>query len=411
MIKKALNGNIRDVILLGCAAVIIIFSAVSAVVYAGNSCRRPVEVNPGEIGLTDYTASGVYVPDSADEMLRTEAENIVAAMSNEIKVGQLLLIRSNGMSLDRFAKMAAECHVGGVVLFGNDVEGHTADTMKGYISTLQNACGGKLLVCVDEEGGTVVRLSANKNLRSARFRSPQAIYAAGGMEAIRSDTAEKCEFLKGFGVNVNFAPVADVVTNSRGFLYKRAFGIGAQETAQYVHEVVSVMEEHGMGSSIKHFPGYGNASGDTHNGLVVLDTPEAEIRSRDLLPFVSGIAAGADSVMVTHTIVSAIDPVNPATLSPAVISVLRSDLGFDGVIISDAMDMGAISEYTGGKDACVAGFCAGLDMLCTPANAKTAYNALLGAVQDGTISQERLDESVTRIVMWKLSLGIYEMDG
>ncbi len=277
--------------------------------------------------------------------------------------------------------------------------------------TLQEAAGGRLLVCVDEEGGTVVRLSSNPNLRRTAFSSPQYLYLTGGMELIREDTAEKCQFLQSYDINVNFAPVADVVTSSRGFLYRRAFGKGAEQTAEYVAEVVGVMEQCGMGSCIKHFPGYGNTSGDTHNGLVTVDTAEEIIYAQELLPFAAGIEAGADSVMVTHTVLSAIDPDRPATLSPAVIGILRDHLGFEGVTVSDAMDMGAIEEYTGGRDACVAAVLAGIDLLCTPADAREAYNALLAAVQDGTIPSERLDEAAERIVLWKIELGLYETDG
>ena len=413
MAKRAQSGHIKDNILLCAAALIIILSLISAVVLIEHlrSSSAAKAVYYEQIGLTDYTDSGIYVPDSVDELLLAEAETIVSAMSDEVKVGQLLLIRSNGVSCEEFAELAAQCHAGGVVLFGEDTEDKTADSLRAYIDTLQEAAGGKLLVCVDEEGGTVVRLSNNEALRSSRFQSPQYIFTLGGMNAIREDTAEKCEFLQSFGINVNFAPVADVVTSPTGFLYRRAFGRGGEETAEYVYEVVSVMEEYGMGSTVKHFPGYGNSAGDTHDGLVTVDTSEEDIRQRELLPFVAGISAGVDSVMVTHTILSAIDPGIPATLSPAVISILRNDLGFEGVIISDAMDMGAIDEYTGGTDACVAGFLAGLDMLCTPDDALAAYDALLTAVRDGTISQQRLDESVVRIVLWKMELGLYETNG
>lgn len=353
----------------------------------------------------------VFEAETADEILLKNAKNTVSAMTDEEKAGQLLLIRSNRLSDSEFISLAAECKAGGVVLFADDIEGKTADELKKLTADLQSSCGGRLLICVDEEGGKVVRVSSNKNLRNSPFRSPQDIYDAGGMEAIRADAAEKSDFLLGFGINVNFAPVADVVTSRSGFLYKRAFGEGAQETADYVSEVTAVMKQRGIGCTIKHFPGYGNSSGDTHNGLVRVDTPLSEIKERELLPFAAGIAAGADSVMVTHSIISAVDAEHPATLSPAVISLLRDELGFEGVVISDAMDMGAIEEYSGGSDACVAAVLAGIDLLCTPNDAKAAYNSLLAAINDGTIPRERLDEAVTRIILWKQSLGLYEISG
>jgi len=364
----------------------------------------------GIISESDYDKEA-FEAAAAEKILLDNARSIVSAMTNEEKAGQLLLIRSNGLSESEFISLAAECKAGGVVLFADDIEGKTADSLRQLTAGLQSACGGRLLICVDEEGGQVVRVSSNKSLRSSPFRSPRLIYVAGGMEAIRADADEKSDFLLGFGINVNFAPVADVVTSPQGFLFGRAFGVNAEKTAEYVSEVVTVMKQRGIGCTIKHFPGYGNSSGDTHNGLVRVDTPLAEIKERELLPFRAGIAAGADSVMVTHTIISAIDAERPATLSPLVVSLLRDELGFEGVIISDAMDMGAIEEFGGGKDACVAAFLAGIDLLCTPADAKTAYNSLLAAINDGTIPPERLDEAVTRIILWKQSLGLYEISG
>ena len=348
---------------------------------------------------------GEYAPaDPVGDYVR----EVISGMSVEEKVGQLLLVRSNGVTNAEFAALASRVHAGGVVLFADDVDNKDAAQLTKDISVLQESCGGKLLVCVDEEGGTVVRVSRNPLLRESKFRSPQAVYADGGMEAVRSDAQEKCRFLSGFGFNVNFAPVADVVTDSNGFLYQRAFGKDANQTANYVNNVVDVMTENNMGCTIKHFPGYSNAVGDTHNGLVVVGTSREDIINTELTPFRAGIAAGADSVMVTHSIMTELDPDRPSSLSPTVISILRDELEFDGVIISDGMDMGAILQYGGGKDVCVAAFLAGNDLLCTPADPDAAYNALLAAVDDGTISAERLNESVGRIIRWKINLGLYD---
>lgn len=338
----------------------------------------------------------------------SRAEQIMAEMTLEDKIGELLLVRSNGLSNAEFAELAARCHAGGVVLFADDINEKDASQLTADIAALQTACGGRLLVCVDEEGGTVVRVSRNELLRPTKFQSPQSVFEQGGMEAIVDDAAEKSEFLAGFGFNVNFAPVADVVTDSNGFLYKRAFGQGAEETAEYVKNVVSTMKACGMGCTIKHFPGYGNAYGDTHNGIVVVGTSKKEILNSELTPFKAGIAAGADSVMVTHSIMTELDPDRPSSLSPATISLLREELGFDGVVISDGLDMGAILQYSGGKDVCVTAFLAGNDLLCTPTDADIAFDALYKAVEDGTISPERLDESVKRIVEWKIGLGLYD---
>ena len=380
---------------------IVLLGTVGAISTCG---EEPVDDSP-------VTPDFPVVPDAPAELTEDEqrlldARELVAGMTDEQKVGQLLLIRSHGASAADFAAQISALDAGGVVLFADDCADMTPEQVRAYTAQLQEAAGGSLLICVDEEGGSVVRLSGNRKLRDSKFRAPQALYASGGMELITSDTAEKCAFLKDLGVNVNLAPVADVVTDSHGFLFSRSFGRGAEETAEYVRTVVTVMKQQGMGSAIKHFPGYGNSSGDTHNGLVVLDTAEAVIRERDLAPFKAGIEAGADSVLVTHTVINAIDPVNPASLSPAVISMLRNDLGFGGVIMTDGLDMEAITDFAGDTDACVTALLAGADLMCTPADAAQSRAALLEAVGSGTIPSERLDNAVTRIVVWKLGLGM-----
>ena len=346
-------------------------------------------------------------PEPEPDPVLVKAEEILSQMTTEQKVAQLILVRGDKTAEQDLINYLQQYGAGGVVLFADNFRGKNEQQVISMISSLQSAAGGNLLICVDEEGGTVVRVSSNELLRSRRFKSPQAVFSSGGMDAIAADTREKCEFLKRYGINVNFAPVADVVTSPSGFLYKRSFGKDAQQTAQYVGTVVSIMDECTMGSSIKHFPGYGNSSGDTHNGLVTSDITEQTLWTSDLVPFIKGIESGADSVMVSHTIVNAIDPNNPASLSPTAMNLLRTQLGFDGVIITDGLDMGAITQFCGGADPCVRALTAGADLMCTPQNAEQSYNALLAAVNDGTVSMERLDQSVLRIIIWKIRLGLY----
>lgn len=335
--------------------------------------------------------------------------DILGGMTTEQKVGQLLLLRSHNISDEDFRQEIADVHAGGVVLFADDVKDRSGEGLTDYIRTLQNASDGKMLICVDEEGGTVVRISSNRSLRSSSFRSPQKLYAEGGMELIASDGVEKARFLRQYGINVNFAPVADVVTSSKAMMYRRAFGKDAQATSEYVRTAVIASESEGVGTCLKHFPGYGNTSGDTHNGLVALDTTVEELRSCDMLPFQAGIEAGSGAVMMTHTVMKSIDPDRPASMSPAVIALLREDMGFEGVIVSDGMDMGAITGYSEGQDVCVTALLAGIDLMCTPVDGREAYTALLEAVNDGTIPAERLDEAVARILRWKMSLGLYRL--
>ncbi len=345
---------------------------------------------------------------SETDSIREQAEKLLSEMTTEEKVGQLLLIRSNGRGTQSFSELIAECKAGGVVLFKSDFDGKSKQEVKDMTAALQEAGGGKLLICVDEEGGTVVRMSGLSQLRSEKYKSPQELYKQGGYDGIREDTVNKCEFLKTYGVNVNFAPVADVVTEKSGFMYKRAFGKNADSTGKYVETVVAAMKENRVGSTMKHFPGYGNSKGDTHEGLDHNTQSLGALKASDLVPFEYGIKAGADSIMVTHTIIDDVDPQRPASMSPDCIALIRDYLGFDGVILTDALDMGAIIEYCGSEDPCVSAFNAGIDILCLPSDPAKAYKNLLSAVESGKITAERLDESVMRILIWKINLGLYE---
>ena len=345
--------------------------------------------------------------EDAGMLIDWKINRMVGEMTTEEKVGQLLLLRSHDIPQEEFLAEIAEVNAGGVVLFAKDVKNKTAEELIRYIGLLQEAAGGNMLVCVDEEGGTVVRVSSSRLLRDTPFSSPQRLYAEGGMGLIAYDATEKARFLRQFGINVNFAPVADVVTDPGAMMYDRAFGQDAAATSEYVTAVVTASEAAGVGTCIKHFPGYGNTAGDTHNGIVTLDTSLDQLRRSDLLPFAAGIEAGCGAVMITHTVMSAIDPDRPASMSPAVISLLRDELGFEGVIISDGMDMGAIKAYSDGTDVCVTAFLAGIDLMCTPTDSRATYSAFMAAVADGTISAEQLDEAVARILRWKLSLGLY----
>lgn len=337
--------------------------------------------------------------------VQQRVEQAMASMTLEQKIGQMILVRGDTMELPQLTELISSIGAGGVVLFKPNFADKTEQQVIEMTSLLQSAGGGRLFICVDEEGGTVVRASSNSNLRAEKFKSPQDIFAAGGFDAIIADTAEKCEFLKRLGVNVNFAPVADVVTDPDGFLFSRSFGQDASQTALYVESVVKTMKEHSVGCSIKHFPGYGNSHGDTHQGLVV-SSVSAQTLSADLIPFNSGIAAGADSVMVSHTVVDALDPTMPASLSPAVMSYLRNDLAFGGVIVTDGLDMGAITQFCQGSDPCVAAAAAGADLMCIPADPAASYYAMLAAAADGRLSAERIDDAVARILTWKANLGL-----
>lgn len=330
-----------------------------------------------------------------------EARHLVLTMSTEEKVGQMFLARCPA---EQAAELAAQYHLGGYILFGRDFQDKTKEEVVQAIQSDQDVSAIPMLIGVDEEGGTVCRVSRNPDLRASPFLSPKQLFQSGGWDAIRSDTQEKCDLLHELGINVNLAPVCDVCTDETAFMADRSFGQSAEQTAEYVETVVQIMKENQMGSVLKHFPGYGN-NGDTHTEIVRDSRPYETFTDSDWLPFASGIQAGADTVLVSHNIVECMDPDRPASLSPAVHTLLRDKLGFDGVILTDDLSMAAITELAGEEDAAVQAVLAGNDMLCCT-DFETQLPAVLKAVEAGTVPMEQVNTSARRILVWKINLGL-----
>ena len=325
-----------------------------------------------------------------------EAQELLENMTLEEKVAQVFLFRCPSEN----ALAAVQTYQpGGFMLFAKDFDGKTAEQVCAEMESYQQASKIPMFLAVDEEGGTVVRVSRNANLAPKPFQSPQQVFQSGGMQAIVDDTVQKTQLLQSLGLNVNLAPVADVSTTPADFMYARTFGQGAAETADYVKNSVATYNQQRMACALKHFPGYGN-NVDTHTGIAVDHRPYETFMESDFLPFAAGIEEGAPMVLVSHNIVNCMDSEHPASLSPEVHRVLREDLGFTGLILTDDLSMEAIPAYTGGENPCAAAINAGNDLLLS-SDLQADYNALLAAVQDGTVTEERLDESVLRILAMK----------
>ena len=363
-----------------------------------------------EAGTSGEAAGAAEEPEGSDaageqaeepDPIAARAQELLDGMTLEEKVGQMFIARCPETDA---AQLAADYHLGGYILFGRDFKDKTAEQVTTDIQSYQDAAEIPLLIAVDEEGGTVNRVSSNPNLRSSPFRSPQSLYSEGGLELVRSDAQEKCRLLESLGININFAPVCDVSQDPADFIYDRTLGRDAQETSQYVAAVVETMAEEGMGSVLKHFPGYGNNT-DTHTGVAYDDRPYDTFLTSDFLPFQAGIAAGADMVLVSHNIVSAMDEASPASLSPEVHRVLREDLGFTGVIVTDDLVMDGVRDFAGDDEAAVLAVQAGNDLLCCT-DFQTQVPAVLAAVESGEITEEQIDAAVLRVLTMKLRLGI-----
>lgn len=344
----------------------------------------------------------------ATEVLSTETiaapdpiQEILEQMTLEEKVGQLFLARCNdAYALDHIRQY----HLGGFVLFGADFQGETVSSVQDKLHEYQSASKIPLLIAVDEEGGTVTRISSNPAFRSSKFLSPRNAYKQGGFDLVFRQEEEKAQLLSSLGINVNLGPVCDITTDPNAFMYSRSLGQDKYATGDFVYKTVRAMLQDGVGSCLKHFPGYGNNT-DTHTGIAVDHRSLNELEETDLFPFTCGIAAEAGAIMVSHTVVESMDPEYPASLSPAVHQYIRQKMNFRGVIVTDDLQMQAITDLYGAGEAAVMAVLAGNDLLCS-SDYITQYEAVLAAVLDGRIDTDTLNNAVRNVLEWKEQLGL-----
>ena len=325
---------------------------------------------------------------------RKELSNIVQAMTIEDKAGQLLLVLDS-------KNLLTDQTMSGCVLFEDDFANKSRNEVIENIERYQSNAKYPMIIAVDEEGGSVVRVS--KYLRDNRFRLPQDVYKSGGMDSIISDATEKSEYLKEFGINVNLAPVADVATNEDDYIYRRSFGVDADATSNYVRNVVMAMSDIKMGSVLKHFPGYGSAPG---SGGTYHDSRDFNsLKNNDLLPFKAGIEAGANSILVTNNIIDCIDNQNPATLSKNIHNLLRDDLEYNGVIMTDDVTDLNNNEFGNDSEIVIKAIKAGNDLIMT-SRPQIYFESLIAAINNDELCLNELDLSVLRVIAWKDSLDI-----
>ena len=369
-------------------------------------CAAPAAETAPTQTATEETLMTTVPETTAETVPETTAppnpiRELLDHMTLEERVGQLFLARyPQTGALEDLQKY----HLGGYILFAVDLEGKTPEDVKGQLEGLQEAADVPLLIAVDEEGGTVTRVSCFPAFREAPFRSPRAYFREGGMEAVLAAEEEKALLLRGLGINVNMGPVADMAWDAGSFIYQRSLGQDALTTGQFVGGTVEVYSRHSLGSVLKHFPGYGG-NADTHTVAALDRRSLSTLEAGDLIPFRMGIEAGCGAVMVSHNTVTAFDPELPASLSPQVYRYLRQELGFEGVTVTDDLAMGAIGAHFAPGEAAVQAVLAGSDLLCCSDYA-IQYEAVLAAVLEGRISIDRLNEAVTRVLGWKQALGL-----
>ena len=371
--------------------------------------ETPPQPNPNS--LPKYEPE-IALPEPPDPRSET-VEAILAAMTIEEKVGQLFFVRCPSSSqVEKIQKY----HLGGYLLFTRDFQTSTGEWLTeeeflAKVDAWQNASTIPLLIGVDEEGGTVARASRNPNLFPEKRKSPRTIYQNGGMDAILQDTVAVNSRLLELGINVNFAPVADISVNPNDFIYDRTIGLDAAATADYIASVVAQMnqcqvdvETRAIGSVLKHFPGYGN-NVDTHIGIAVDERPYEGFTQSEFLPFAVGIRAGAGAVLISHNIVTCMDAALPASLSAAVHHILRQELGFQGVILTDDLAMDAVKSYAKDGRAAVLALLAGNSMIVTT-DFETQIGEVLAALESGELSTQIIDIAVRYVLYWKYNLGL-----
>lgn len=332
---------------------------------------------------------------------KEKVKQIMSKMTLEEKVGQIFLARypSSGVTNE-----IEDGKPGGYILFGRDFDNKTKSKIISELKNDQKASKIKMILGVDEEGGTVVRVSSHKAFRSSKFLSPQEIYNKGGIDAVLQDSEEKSGLLKSLGINMNLAPVADITSNTNAFIYKRTLGRDVQTTANYIAEIVKNMKQSNIISVLKHFPGYGD-NVDTHTGIAIDERTMEEFEQTDFIPFQSGIQNGTPCILVNHNIVKCMDSTMPASLSKNVHEILRNKLNFTGVVITDDLAMDAVKKYAENNEAAVQAVLAGNDMIIS-SDFLAQKQEVLDEINAGKIDIELIDNAVERILSMKYAYGI-----
>ena len=339
-------------------------------------------------------------PTAKEKTLDEQVDDIVNSMTTTEKVGQMVMIGIQGTEVsDDSLYMLHQYHMGGVILFDRNME--SAKQTKSLISSLQEQAGEKvpLFIGVDEEGGSVVRGKAF----ITPPKSQQAIGQTGKVPRAEESARETGEQLRKLGFNVNFAPVADVGN------YERSFSPDAQQATKFVEAATQGYEEAHMMYALKHFPGIGRGTVDSHDDISSINASKDELLEKDVVPFKSIIEERQPEdyfILVSHLKCPALDAQNPASLSKAIqTDFLRGELGYHGLIITDDVEMGALAKHYSFRELGVRAVEAGSDivLVCHEYPHETdVYLGLLDAVNDGTIPMERINESVRRIVKAKL---------
>lgn len=352
-----------------------------------------------------------------EKELNENVEKVLDSMSLEEKIGQLFIVEIDALNggnkttafNDNMKSMLSKYNVGGVISFANNIVSReqTIELNK----SLQKNSEIPLFISVDEEGGLVSRIGSNSNMGTTKFGNMRTIGDSGDYEKAYEVGSTIGKEISELGFNLDFAPDADVITNPNNTeIGNRSFGTNAELVAKMSVEVVKGLQENGVSATMKHFPGHGGSENNSHNEYSFTNQTLEGMRKVEFVPFKLGIEEGVDFILVSH--ISAPNVTGdkiPSSLNPKIINdLLREELGYDGIVTTDALNMKAVSNYYGPDEAGVAALNAGVDVLLMPTNIDVMYNSILKACKDGKLTEDRIDESVRRILKVKVKRGVLE---
>ena len=413
LLAAALAGALLSAALFGCAP-------------AGDTQSLP---QPSASPAKPSAGPEQTAPPQPETPQQTEPSQAVAGrlagMTLREKVGQMFFVRPDALDpaqeqeqiddadadgvtalTDAMSAVLADYPVGGVVLFGKNITG--PQQLTDLTGQLHAAMDAPLLIAVDEEGGAVARLANHPAFDLPRYESAAAVAAAGGAQAVRQMYAEIGGYLDSYGIDLDFAPDADVNTNpDNPVIGTRAFSSDPQTAAGMVAAAVEGFADTGVLCCVKHYPGHGDTAEDSHKSLAVTHKTWAELAACELLPFQAGVRAGADLVMAGHIAAPEVTGEDtPASLSPQLMGSIRTGLGFSGAIVTDSLAMEGIAGLYSAGEAAVRAVQAGADILLMPNGLAEAFDAVVAAVEEGTIPESRIDESAARVLALKEKRGL-----
>ena len=328
------------------------------------------------------------------------AYNRMINMSLDEKIAQIFLVR---VPLYDGINILEQNQFGGYLLFGRDVTNITKDDLIAKLYKYQEVSKIPIIIAIDEEGGSISRIKNNTNIVSEPFLSPMDLYNQGGMDLIESDLRKKNSLLEELGINLNLAPVVDVASEG-AFIYNRTLGQDVNTTSLFAETVVRVSKESKVSYTLKHFPGYGN-NVDTHKGLAIDNRTLEELEGRDLIPFKRGIDVGAECILVSHNIMTNIEDEIPASLSLKVHNILRNNLNYTGIIVTDDLYMDAIKVYQDKPS--IKALLAGNDLIIIT-DYLEGMNEIKEAINNNEIDIGLLDRAVLRVLAWKYYKGLIQ---